>query len=159
MPGFVARVDRPAPAPYAAIRTHFAKPLLAPGELAELFVTTIAPGQQLLLNGRPVAPQPAADGLLVLTLDPSTLQDRNELVWHLASPPAGMRATADAAQDGARWAQLRITTPAAPWQRKAFNGHAQLIVQATRTPGPGRITVSSPNLPPVNVDIHVTPSP
>ncbi|MEO3693063.1 beta-galactosidase GalA [Roseateles paludis] len=151
--------ERPAPAPYAAIRTHFAMPVLAPGELAELFVATIAPGQQLLLNGRPVTPQPAADGLQVLRLDPSTLQDSNELVWHLASPPAGMRATADAAQDGARWAQLRITTPAAPWQRKAFNGHAQLIVQATADPGPAQVTITSPGLQPAIVRLEVKAAP
>lgn len=146
--------ERPAPAPYAAIRTHFAKPTLAPGELAELFVATIAPGQQLLLNGRPVSPQAGPDGLQVLRLDAATLQDRNELVWHLASPPTGMRAAADAAQDGARWAQLRITTPAAPWQRKAFNGHAQLIVQATAELGAGQVTITSPGLLPAIVTLE-----
>ncbi|MFO1227264.1 beta-galactosidase GalA [Roseateles sp.] len=151
--------ERPAPAPYAAIRTHFAKPVLAPGETAELFVATIAPGQQLLLNGRAVNLQSGPEGLNVLKLDPATLQDRNELVWHLASPPGGMRAAADAAQDGARWAQLRITTPAAPWQRRAFNGHAQLIVQATRAPGPAQVTITSPGLQPAVVKLDVKAAP
>jgi hypothetical protein len=53
-----------------------------------------------------------------------------------------MHATADAA----RRTQLRITIPAAPWQRRAFNGHAQLIVQATRDPGLAQVTIISPSL-------------
>jgi beta-galactosidase len=70
-----------------------------------------------------------------------------------------MRATADAAQDGARWAQLRITTPAAPWQRKAFNGHAQLVVQATADPGPAQVTITSPGLQPAIVRLEVKAAP
>jgi beta-galactosidase len=43
-------------------------------------------------------------------------------------------------------ASLQVRTPAAPWRRRLFNGHAQVIVQSTG--GPGRILVEarSPDL-------------
>jgi beta-galactosidase len=146
---------RPAPAPFAAVRVRFARPVLAAGDRVELLVAEIAPGQQVLLNGAVVMPQPASDGLRVLALDAASLKDENELVWHLQAPAGGMRALTEVAQDGARWAQLRITTPAAPWQRHAFNGRAQLIVQATKQPGQAVLTVTGAGLQEARLQIEV----
>ncbi|KQW43638.1 hypothetical protein ASD88_16455 [Pelomonas sp. Root662] len=48
----------------------------------------------------------------------------------------------DAAQSGRRWATLRTTTPAAPWQRSLFNGQTQVILQPTgKTGDSGRATL------------------
>jgi beta-galactosidase len=146
---------RPAPAPFAAVRLHFPRPTLAAGERAELFVAEIVAGQQLRLNGAPVTARPSGDGLLVLTLESAQLKDNNELVWQLQAPAGGMQALVDAAQGGARWAQLRLTTPAGPWQRHAFNGRAQLIVQATKQPGQAVVTVSGAGLQAARLQIEV----
>jgi beta-galactosidase len=146
---------RPAPAPFAAVRVRFARPVLAAGDRVELLVAEIAPGQQVLLNGAVVMPQPASDGLRVLALDAASLKDENELVWYLQAPAGGMRALTEAAQDGARWAQLRITTPAAPWQRHTFNGRAQLIVQATKQPSQAVLTVTGAGLQEARLQIEV----
>jgi beta-galactosidase len=146
---------RPAPAPFAAVRLRFQRPVLAAGERAELFMAEIVPSQQLLLNGAPVAARPSGDGLLVLTLEPAQLKDNNELVWQLQAPADGMQTLVDAAQGGTRWAQLRMTTPASPWQRRVFNGRAQLIVQSTHQPGQAVVTVTSPGLQAARLQIEV----
>jgi beta-galactosidase len=152
---WVAPEKRPAPAAFAAVRVHFQRPALAAGERAELFVAEIAPGQQLLLNGAPVTARPTGDGLLVLALESAQLKDDNELVWRLQAPAGGMQALVDAAQGGVRWAQLRLTTPASPWQRHAFNGRAQLIVQSSHQPGQAVVTVSSPGLQAARLQIEL----
>jgi beta-galactosidase len=59
----------------------------------------------------------------------------------------------DAAQAGARWAQLRVTTPAAPWQRRTFNGRAQLIVQSTGAAGLAVVTATGEGLEAAQVKI------
>jgi beta-galactosidase len=41
---------------------------------------------------------------------------------------------------------LRTTTPAAPWQRSVFNGHAQVILQSTGTPGRATLRASGDSL-------------
>ena len=146
---------RPAPAPFAAVRLRFQRPVLATGERAELFMAEIVPGQQLLLNGAPVAARQSGDGLLVLTLESAQLKDNNELVWQLQVPAGGMQTLVDAAQGGGRWAQLRLTTPASPWQRHAFNGRAQLIVQSTHQPGQAAVTVRGAGLQAARLQIEV----
>ena len=130
------RPRAPRPRPYAAIRTHFAKPVLAPGETAELFVATIAPGQQLLLNGRAVNLQSGPEGLNVPQARPRhpARPQRTRLAPGLA--PGGMRAAADAAKTAPAGPNCASPPRPRPWQRRAFNGHAQLIVQATRAPAP-----------------------
>jgi beta-galactosidase len=144
---------RPAPAPYHAVRTRFARPDLAAGERAELFVAEIVPGQRLFLNGAAAVTRPTGDGRLLVELDAARLKDQNELVWHLKAPAGGLQPLVDAAQAGARWAQLRVTTPAAPWQRRAFNGRAQLIVQSTGAAGLAVVTATGEGLEAAQVKI------
>ncbi|HJV68013.1 beta-galactosidase GalA [Ideonella sp.] len=147
---------RPAPAPYHALRMRFPRPAMAAGERMELFVAEIVPGQQLYLNGAAVATRPTGDGRVLVEIDPARLKDENELLWHLKAPASGLQPLVDAAQAGARWAQLRVTTPAGPWQRRVFNGRAQLIVQSTGATGRAVVTASGAGLETarLQIDLH-----
>jgi beta-galactosidase len=53
----------------------------------------------------------------------------------------------DRSAGASRWGSVRVTTPAAPWQRSLFNGWAQVIVQSTGEPGTGTLTAAAPGLP------------
>jgi beta-galactosidase len=48
---------------------------------------------------------------------------------------------------------LRRTTPAAPWQRSVFNGHAQVILQSTGTAGRATLRASGEGLDAATVTI------
>jgi beta-galactosidase len=128
---------------------------MAAGERMELFVAEIVPGQQLSLNGAAAAARPTGDGRVLVDIDPSRLKDENELVWHLKAPAGGLQPLVEAAQAGARWAQLRVTAPAGPWQRRAFNGRAQLIVQSTGAPGRATVTAAGAGLAPAQLQIDL----
>ena len=62
-----------------------------------------------------------------------------------------------AAQSGRRWATLRLTTPAAPWQRSVFNGQAQVILQATGDTGRATLRAVSHGLSAAELVLDVTP--
>jgi beta-galactosidase len=128
---WVPEDQRPPEAAFNVIRAGFTRPLLAPGERLMLFIGDITLEQRVFINGREI--QPRRDGgQLVVDLDPAALEPENTLTYVAKTPKSGFRMLVDAALDGARWATLRVTAPAGPWQRSVFNGHAQLIVQATR---------------------------
>ncbi|RZL32433.1 MAG: DUF4982 domain-containing protein, partial [Rubrivivax sp.] len=121
-----------------------------------LLLGDVAPGVQFHLDGRPVAPRQEA-GMAAIDLDPGTAPQAT-LTAVFPTPPGGTRALFDAAQGGRRWATLRTTTPAAPWQRSVFNGQAQVIVQATGKAGDsGRATLraASEGLAPATAVIEV----
>ena len=71
------------------------------------------------------------------------------------TPAGGTRALFDAAQGGRRWATLRGTTPAAPWQRSVFNGQAQVILQSTGEAGRAALRAVSDGLAGAAVTIEV----
>lgn len=127
------------------LRASFMRPPAAAGERIELLVKEIAPGQRLLVNGQAVAPRHDGEQWIV-ELDAAALRDDNTLELVLATPARGMRAVAHDADGGARWATLRVTTPAGPWQRRLFNGHAQVIVQSTGQPGTATLTATGDQL-------------
>ena len=81
-----------------------------------------------------------------IDLDPAQLADHNTLTVVFATPPGGTRKLFDEAQGGRRWVTLRTTTPAAPWQRSVFNGHAQVILQSTGSPGRATLRASGDGL-------------
>jgi beta-galactosidase len=146
--------QRPPEAAFNVIRAGFTRPLVVPGERLMLFVGDITLDQRVFINGREM--QPRRDGeQLVVDLDPAALEPENTLTYVVKTPGSGLRTLLDAALDGARWATLRVTAPAGPWQRSLFNGHAQLIVQAT---GGDRdssaiVTATSDDLPAARVEL------
>ena len=126
--------QRPPEAAFNVFRARFTRPAVAPGEHPLLFIGELAPDQRVFIDGREIKPR--RDGeQLVVDLDPAALEPENTLTYVVKTPVGGIRTLIDAALDGARWATLRVTAPAAPWQRSVFNGHAQLVVQATRGGG------------------------
>ena len=136
---------QPADSAWNVVHASFARPAAAAGERAVLFVGDIAPGQQLYLNGRAVTPR-REEGMGAIDLDPALLSDNNTLTVVFGTPPGGTRKLFDEAQGGRRWVTLRTTTPAAPWHRSVFNGHAQVILQSTGTPGRATLRASSDGL-------------
>ncbi|WP_457447870.1 beta-galactosidase GalA [Roseateles sp. P5_E4] len=128
---------QPADSAWNVVHASFARPPATAGRAA-LFVGDIAPGVQVYLNGRPVTPRPE-EGMGVIDLDPAQLNDSNTLSLVFATPAGGTRKLFDDAQGGRRWATLRTSTAAGPWQRSVFNGQAQVILQSTG--GPGRATL------------------
>jgi beta-galactosidase len=52
---------------------------------------------------------------------------------------------------------LRVTAPAAPWQRRVFNGWAQVIVQSTGQAGEAGLTAKSPGLAPATIRFQTGP--
>lgn len=105
------------------------------GERQVLLLGEIAPGVQFHLDGRPVSVRQEA-GMAVIDLDPTAGAEAT-LTAVFPTPAGGTRALFDGAQGGRRWATLRTTTPAAPWQRSVFNGQAQVILQSTGKAGDG----------------------
>ena len=116
------------------VRASFARPVAVEGDRLVLFIGDVAPGQQVLLNGRAVMPR-REDGMGAVDLDPAQLADSNTVAIVFATPAGGTRKVFDEAQGGKRWITLRTSTPAGPWQRSVFNGHAQVVLQSTGTPG------------------------
>lgn len=136
---------QPADSAWNVVHASFARPTLAAGERAVLLLGDIVPGTQVHLNGRAVTPR-RDDSLGAIDLDPAQLSDNNRLTLVFATPAGGTRKLFDAAQGGRRWVTLRTTTPAAPWQRSVFNGHAQVILQSTGTPGRATLRASGDGL-------------
>ncbi|HEX6705548.1 MAG TPA: beta-galactosidase GalA [Albitalea sp.] len=141
-----------ADAAWNVVKAEFARPAVAAAERAVLLVGDIEPGQQLYLNGRPVTPR-RVDAMALIDLDPARLGDRNTLAIVFATPAAGTRKLFEDAQAGRRWLTLRTTTPAAPWDRSVFNGHAQAILQSTGTAGPATLRARAEGLAPATLTI------
>ncbi|MGM9489283.1 beta-galactosidase GalA [Ideonella sp. YS5] len=135
----------PADGAWNVVRATFKRPAAPAGERVVLFLGDIAPGQQVFVNGRAVTPR-RDEGQGAIDLDPARLEENNELAFVFATPPAGTRKLFDEAQEGRRWATLRMTTPAVPWQRSVFNGHAQVILQSTGAGGPATLRATSDGL-------------
>jgi beta-galactosidase len=128
--------QQPADGAWNIVRASFPRP--SAGGRVVLFVGEAAPGQQVYLNGRAVTPRPE-EGMGAIDLDPAQLGDSDTLALVFATPAGGTRKLFDEAQGGKRWVTLRTTTPAGPWQRSVFNGHAQVLLQSTG--GTGRVTL------------------
>lgn len=135
------------------LRGEFARPVISAGEQAVLFVGQLTPDQHLYVNGQAVTAQ-AMDGAWVIRLDASQLKDRNSLSYVMTTPAGGVQALYDQSVGGSRWGSLRVTTPAAPWQRRLFNGWAQVIVQSTGERGRGHLRLVSSGLTTVTVDFQ-----
>lgn len=144
---------QPADGAWNVVQASFARPAAAAGRVA-LFIGDITPGQQVSLNGKALTPR-REDGMGVIDLDPAQLNDVNTVTLVFATPAGGTRKLFDDAQGGRRWLTLRTTTAAGPWQRSVFNGHAQVILQSTGSPGRAtlRATSAGLDLGTLNLDI------
>jgi beta-galactosidase len=137
--------QRPADTAFNVLRARIARPAVDSGERLVLFLADVAPGQQVFVDGAPVTPR-VQDGLPVVDLDPARLHETIQVTYVFPTPAGGLRQRFDTAKTGAAWAFLRVTTPAGPWERSAFNGQAQFIVQSTGAPGTVSIRASGEGL-------------
>ncbi len=144
---------QPADSAWNVVHASFARPAAAAGRAA-LFVSDIAPGQQVYLNGKAQTPR-REDGMSVIDLDPAQLSDVNTLTLAFATPAGGTRKLFDDAQGGRRWVTLRTTTSTGSWQRSVFNGHAQVILQSTGSPGRATLRAVSEGLAPAATVIEI----
>ena len=89
----------------------------------------------------------------VIDLDPTRLGDRNNVAIVFATPAGGTGKLFENAQAGRRWLTLRTSTPAAPWERSLFNGHAQTILQSTGAVGRVTLRARAEGLAPASLTI------
>ena len=150
--GWVPPEQQPADSAWNLVRASFPRPTTAAGERSTLFIGDLGAGQLVYVNGRAVTPR-LEQGLGVVDLDPAQLRERNTLALVFPTPAGGLRAMTDNAQGGKRWVTLRATTPAAPWQRRVFNGQAQVILQSTGASGPATLRARGEGLPTATLTI------
>lgn len=139
--------QQPPATPYLALRGEFTRADLAARQSALLFIDQLDPAQQVYVNGRRVVAQ-LVDGSLAVPLAGLALEANNSLSYVLPTPPDGVSGLADRSAGGTRWGSLRVSTAADPWQRKLFNGWAQVIVQSTGAKGTATLSATTPGMAP-----------
>ena len=105
------------------------------------------------VNGRAVEATPV-DGGLMIALEGAQLNDTNSLTYVVATPKDGVQGMFDRSVGTSKWGVLRVTAPAAPWQRRVFNGWAQVIVQSTGQAGDASLTARAPGLAPATIRLQ-----
>lgn len=128
-----------------AFETTFDLPEVQSGETISLLVNALGPKQSATLNGealyRDATP---ADARAELKIDAKKLQAKGNTL-RLESPVFPEWRDREGLFQF-HPATLRIETAPASWQRSAFNGLAQVIVQSTGTPGEITLEASSEGL-------------
>jgi beta-galactosidase len=122
------------------------------GQRLVLLLGEVAPGVRYFLDGRPITPRPEA-GLGAVDVEPSDTPA--QLAAMFPTPERGTRALFEGSQSGRRWVTLRSTTPAAPWQRSLFNGHAQVILQSTGETGRATLRAVGDGIDAATVTVEV----
>ncbi len=122
------------------------------GQRLVLLLGEVAPGVRYFLDGRPITPRPEA-GLGAVDVEPSDTPAQLAAVF--PTPERGTRALFEGSQSGRRWVTLRSTTPAAPWQRSLFNGHAQVILQSTGETGRATLRAVGDGIDAATVTVEV----
>ena len=123
------------------------------GQRLVLLLGEVAPGARYFLDGRQVMPRAEA-GLGAVDVEASGTPAQLAVVF--PTPTGGTRTLFEGSQSGRRWATLRSTTPAAPWQRSLFNGHAQLILQATGDTGRATLRAVGAGLAAAEASLDIT---
>lgn len=132
-----------------AVKSVFKIEKLEKGTKFTLFSKNIVDGQSIYVNGHLIASDiKRREANKELVLDPSYLKEgENEYV-----------ATGKRFRKRSQWDEpntdpgvIQIITPAGKWTRKAFNGLAQVIVQATKEPGEIKLKVTAPGLNEANI--------
>jgi beta-galactosidase len=143
------RVDPPA----SVFRGAFALPADSDGAAIALVLRSVGETQSIYVNGHalglnlprdPVGYTYALDrGLLqpgrnVVTIFATRFTDKGMQLFHWYGPGP---------------AAVQVVTPAPQWQRSAFNGLAQVIVQSTSQAGETKLKAESPGLAPAEIEI------
>jgi beta-galactosidase len=148
-------------APSAVYRAAVELPALDERAQLTLLFNTVGDRQSIYLNGRLFARDLAykAEGY-ELPIERSLLHKGKNSVAVVATPMKETKALQNAFGWGGKGlGQIRVTLPPEQWRRKAFNGLAQVIVQATETPGEIELTAEGEGLQPATLHLssHAVP--
>jgi len=146
----------PQPGEWYDLSAAFAATDLPAGAVLKLFLPSLGSKTTVWLNGRELARDlDTANAGAALALDRSQLVAGQNRVQMLVQPFADHR---NHIPELSRLGALQIATPAAPWRRRAFNGRAQIIVQAGKQAGPLRLSAAAPGLPVATLELTAEPS-
>ena len=145
--------EQPPLTRYLVLHGEFPRPAMARDGRAALFIDRLDADQLVYVNGRAVEATPV-DGGLTIALDGAQLRDTNSLAYVVATPKDGVQGMFDRSVGTSKWGVLRVTAPAAPWQRRVFNGWAQVIVQSTGQAGDASLTARAPGLAPATIRLQ-----
>lgn len=123
----------------------FDRPGVAAGSQAWLMLSALGKRQTAVLNGKPLFEQvgPEKAGIEIPVSDKTLMATGNKLRIEAAPyEDWGMRESLAKRSP----LSVRTYTPAAAWQRRAFNGLAQVIVQSTGEPGTISLMATGDNL-------------
>lgn len=137
--------ERPAMKKGLVLTGDIQKPAVSNGDTVRIFIGQLDPNQKVYVDGQLVNPI-LRDGNLTLDVDPSKVREKTTLSYVIPSPGDGLAGLADRSVAGTKWGIMRVTTPAAEWQRSAFNGWAQVIVQSTGGTGTATLKASASEL-------------
>lgn len=123
----------------------FDRPAVAAGNQAWLLLNALGESQTVTLNGKSLlANAPADKAAIEIPINEKTLKSTGNHLRIEAVPfeDWGMRESVAKRSP----LSVRDVTPAKPWQRRAFNGYAQVIVQSTGEPGQISLVASGDGL-------------
>ncbi|MBN1377824.1 MAG: DUF4982 domain-containing protein [Gammaproteobacteria bacterium] len=139
-----SEVNKPAGDELIVIRGSFLLPVLTRDTKVSLFTASISEHQSVFINGKRIAKNIARGAKNQdYILDPNILKQGNNSFVAVGTPFVKT----------VWWEELnsypgvvQVYKPHAAWQRRAFNGLAQVIVQADRQPGKIVVHAGSPGL-------------
>jgi beta-galactosidase len=141
----------PKPGEVYDLSGTFAVDAVAPGVEWHLFLPALGVRATLWLNGRELARDlDTSTNGPSLRLDPGRLVAGPNRIQLLVAPYGdGKNHMPELTRLGA----VRVVTPAPQWQRRLFNGLAQVIVQSARDPGIVRLTAQAQGLAPGDSEV------
>ena len=133
-------------------------PALPAGATCRLLLGYFGEKQTVYLDGRPLsATTGTAAPLPQVDLEPAQLAPGRHQLAVVATPFAKAEAYENLGQ--LKLATLRIDTPAPVWQRRLFNGLAQVIVQTDGRPGELVLHAESDGVNPASLTLTANPAP
>lgn len=142
-PAFVQR-DYKKLAPAYRHRGTFELPAEVANAQVTLFYNSIGREQHLFINGQEIAKdlKQSPEGN-VFRLAPTLLKPGRNTIEIVATP---LTKEHDWDVVNTNFGTIQVFIPAAPWQRKTFNGLAQVLVQTTKEPGTITLTATAKGL-------------
>lgn len=144
-------------APSRLLRARFTLPGISAGSSVRLLLPHFGDEQSVFLNGVRLASFSCKDPKLAeLSLSEAQLRPGENVLAVAALPYSDHRSR----ESGERSppARLRIDGKAPTWQRRLFNGLAQVIVQSSGEPGAITLTASSPGLAEASLRVEASPN-
>jgi beta-galactosidase len=137
---------------------NFDRPAIAQGSNSYLMLSALGKTQTAILNGKTLYQDAAPEqSTMEIAIDAKSLQAKGNHLRIVAQPydDWGMREKIATIHPAA----VRTLTPAAAYQRRVFNGLAQVIVQAGTKPGAIQLRAQSQGLKAATATVALQPIP